>query len=433
MNAAIERPATSSPTTRAARPALRVAFVVPGWPATEFANGIVTYATQLGAALADAGVERFVVARRMNNAPRESFVLHAGAPGAAPGLLGRARAALLRRLAPQRWSIEQYAEPTVRVLRQLIAGGRIDLAQMEETWGWAGHVATHIDVPLVVRLHGPWFLSGAAYGASGREFERRVRLERDGLTAAAGVTAPSRDVLEQTRACYGLALAHAQVIANPMPRAEPHELWQPQAADPRHLLFVGRFDRTKGADLVLQAFGRLRREFGDLRLTFVGPDKGLLDDAGRRWSLPEYLNERQWSAADRAALTVLDRQPPAQLDELRRGAALTLVASRYETFGNVALEAMRLGCPTVVPEVGGLRDIVEHDRTGLLFPVGHLDGLVAAVRHLLLNPGHAAQLGAAARQTVALRYAPETIAAQTLSYYRETLARAACAPRESRA
>jgi glycogen(starch) synthase len=55
------------------------------------------------------------------------------------------------------------------------------------------------------------------------------------------------------------------------------------------------------------------------------------------------------------------------LHALYRVADLTVVPSIYEPFGLVALEAMASGCPCVVADTGGLREVVPHDRVGLRF------------------------------------------------------------------
>ena len=71
------------------------------------------------------------------------------------------------------------------------------------------------------------------------------------------------------------------------------------------------------------------------------------------------------------------------LHSLYRIADLTVVPSIYEPFGLVALEAMASGCPCIVADTGGLREVVPHEEAGLRFPARDPDGLAdVAVRVL---------------------------------------------------
>ena len=63
-------------------------------------------------------------------------------------------------------------------------------------------------------------------------------------------------------------------------------------ADPKRILFVGRFDRHKGGDLIIDAFGKVLAQIPDARLWFVGPDMGYIDANGRTWHIEEYLRDR---------------------------------------------------------------------------------------------------------------------------------------------
>lgn len=66
----------------------------------------------------------------------------------------------------------------------------------------------------------------------------------------------------------------------------------------------------------------------------------------------------------------------------------------------VAMEAMICGKPLVASNVGGLRDIVADNETGLLVPPGNADILQRGLRDLLLNPARRATMGAKSRQRV---------------------------------
>jgi glycosyltransferase involved in cell wall biosynthesis len=296
--------------------------------------------------------------------------------------------------------------------------------QVEDSFGLAGFVARRCPLPVVTRLHGPWFLVGKALGV--REdgiFRRRVADERRALSHAAGVTAPSHDVLARVRSCYGLALSNAAVIPNPVARVDATRRWRADTCERGRILFVGRFDRAKGADLILAAFAQLLLTHPDLHLTFVGPDSGFFDRDGRRWHSRDFIERIVPRPSDHQRIEYLGLQTPAQITALRRKAQMTVVCSRYETFGNVAAEAMAAGCPLIATAVGGLREIVQDGRNGLVCQPDDPEDLACKMVLLLRNPELGARLGKQATHDAEERYAPEVIARQMLDYYRAVLAR----------
>src|SRR5262249_33193253 len=68
-----------------------------------------------------------------------------------------------------------------------------------------------------------------------------------------------------------------------------------------------------------------------------------------------------------------------------------------EPMGLVAVEAMLLGCPVIASDVGGLSDVVDHERTGLLIPPGDPGMLAATLDRLLDEPALRQRLGDAGR------------------------------------
>jgi glycosyltransferase involved in cell wall biosynthesis len=182
------------------------------------------------------------------------------------------------------------------------------------------------------------------------------------------------------------------------------------------VLFVGRFDRHKGGDLVVQAFARLASEDPEVELVFAGPDRGLTE-GDSKISLDDYI-ARHVPIALRPRLHVLGRTDPVRIAELRRAAQLVIVPSRYENFPMAVVEACAYGCPMVGAATGGIAEIISHERNGLLFKMGDVDELAAAIRRLLDRPAEAAAFAEAARQDYELRFKPETLAARTLDFYR---------------
>jgi glycosyltransferase involved in cell wall biosynthesis len=314
----------------------------------------------------------------------------------------------------------------LRVTRELVGGPGPHLLEMEDAFGWPRHVIRRCPMPVVVRLHGPWFLNGPNNGAdpSSPGFARRVREEGLGIAAAHAITAPTRDVLERTRSHYGLALEGAEVIPYPTPRVSEECRWRPEGVEPDRILFIGRFDLHKGGDTIIDAFALLHRDRPAARLTFVGPDRGLVRD-GRRWRLEEYIEHRLPGALRDGRVEWLGQRPNSELGNLRRRAAVTVVASRYETFAITICEAMAIGSPLVATRAGGAGEVFEHETHGLYVRPSDPEDLAAALSRMLADPARAAAMGAAAAEYCCRHYAPEIVAEQTLRFYRRVLAKSA--------
>ncbi|HTF90339.1 MAG TPA: glycosyltransferase family 4 protein [Planctomycetota bacterium] len=308
-------------------------------------------------------------------------------------------------------------------LRHTLRDTHLDLLEMEESLGTAWHLRRRSSLPIVVRLHGPWLAVAPAMGLT-RDANciRREHAEGRAIKAADGVSSPSRHCLQQVREHYGIDLPDAEVIPNPTAIPEPGSGWTYDSCDKRSILFVGRFDRLKGGDIVIDAFKQIAEERPEAELIFVGMDRGVVDGAGRTRSLAEYLSDRL-SPAQIARVHQLGQQPQSSIGELRRKALVTIVASRFESFSMTALEALSFGCPLVASDVGGIPEIVVDEENGLLFKDGDSTGLARQVLRIFRDPQLAQRLGKHGARDAAERYAPTVVGRQTGAFYARVCAK----------
>ncbi len=405
----------------AGRP-LKVVILTPAWPGGKIANGIVTYAAHVVPALRAKGAEVFVVTGIDGSDGSDAHV-SVPRPIRVPLLaLQRLQEAISRGASANHANEMAIAGEIERLVRE----HGIDVVEMEESFGWCGWVAARCSVPVIARLHGPWFLNGAmTEDTTTRAFKRRVRREGAAIARVAGISAPSRDVLERTRAFYGLPLAEAEVIPNPLPAVPEAERWDARKSEPGTVLFVGRFDSHKAGDVAIEAFARIRAVEPSARLIFAGADPGVTDAHGRRWHAREFIDDRLPKQADRDAVQYLGAQPGPVIRQLRMRAAVTVVCSRWENFPYTLGEAMTCGCPVVATATGGLVEMVTDGVSGLLARPADPDDLARAILALLRDPDRAARLGRAAAETSAAQLSPAAVAEKTLALYRRILARTA--------
>jgi glycosyltransferase involved in cell wall biosynthesis len=382
-------------------------------------NGIVTYTATMVQALGDRGVRCRVLTHRPVGGTTDGFVHGVHLPS--ESFIWRLR----HRLDWEGWPQKSFANALRREVCRLHQTHGIELLEIEESYGWARFLARKVPVPVVVRLHGPWFLNGAANGAKeDAAFRRRHDWEMEGLSAADAVSAPSAEVLRRSldklKQSGRTPPALAEAIANPVERVPAGRRWKLQDCDHSRIVFVGRFDRHKGGDVMIDAFARVLRRRPDARLDFVGPDRGCMDETGRTWSLNDYLKSRI-TDTERERITIYGFQSPEQAARLRNQALVTVAPSRYETFSLAAGEAMMAGCPLVVSAAGALTELVQHDRNGLTARPDDPHDLANRILKLMDNPSRAAQLGAQAAVDAEARYAPGTVAGRMLEFYGRVL------------
>lgn len=163
--------------------------------------------------------------------------------------------------------------------------------------------------------------------------------------------------------------------------------------------YVGRLSQEKGVDLLLDALASLQRK--GLSPTCVlagdGPLRANLHEQADRLGLKEKVR----------FLGRIDDVPAAQ-----DGFDITAMPSREECFGLALVEAMASGNAVVATTVGGMTEILTHDRDGLQIPPEDPAALGGAIARLLKDPDLRRRLGQAARQTVLHHYSQQSVLAR---------------------
>jgi glycogen(starch) synthase len=177
--------------------------------------------------------------------------------------------------------------------------------------------------------------------------------------------------------------------------------------DERLVLMVGRLVYEKGFHLALDAMPRLIERLGAVRFLVAG--SGTADDElkaqAERLGLAQHGTFLGWTGDD-------------VLHSLYRIADLCVVPSIYEPFGLVALEAMASGCPCLVADTGGLREVVPNEDVGLRFHSRDAQSLAAMAERILTDEELRERLVAEASEHV-LTFDWADVAEQVAGVYRE--------------
>ena len=268
--------------------------------------------------------------------------------------------------------------------------------------------------PFVVtaHYHPPWSIEGGWWRRRLRGFYDTV-LAGPTLAGAARLVVQTR---EEERLLRGLGIPLPPVVVVPpgySPLATPPEdrsaFSKAYHLDGPFLLFVGRLASNKGLRTLLEAFAPLARRDDRATLVLVGEDGGMaaaVDRRARELGIEGRVH-RLGHVADERLLASAYREARA-----------LVLPSEYEAFGLVLLEAMAQGTPVIASRVGGIPEVVDDGRTGLLVPPGEPGPLAAALGRLWDDPELGQRLGSAGRTAVP-RYSWESVAAALEGIYRE--------------
>jgi glycosyltransferase involved in cell wall biosynthesis len=320
------------------------------------------------------------------------------------------------------WSLPgELHYPFFRGLGAALARGRPDLVHAH-TYG-TNQVAVarrhhrRFGTPFVLtaHFHPIWSIEGGWLRHRIRGFYDR-RLAGPVVAEAAAVVVQTR---EEERLLRSLGLALPRVVVVP-PGYTP---FPPPPPGTRHFseqfglpgpfaLFVGRLASNKGLLTLVDAFAELASEEPASDLVLVG------EDGGMRSAVEARVRARGLERRVHLLGHVEDEQLVAAA---YREARLTVLPSDYEAFGLVLLESLAQGTPVVATRVGGIPEVVEDGRAGLLVPPGSVADLAKALRAVWTDRELARRLGEYGRSEVVPRFTWEGLADRLDALYREVV------------
>jgi glycosyltransferase involved in cell wall biosynthesis len=172
------------------------------------------------------------------------------------------------------------------------------------------------------------------------------------------------------------------------------------------LFFAGRLAEQKRVEDLLKAADILQHLYPNIRLLIAG-------EGPLRASLTEFA--RGVDLGEKAKFLGLRDD----MDTLYAAADIVVLPSSYEGLPNVVMEAQLRAIPVVASAAPGTIELVEHDATGLLFPVGDSTGLARQIERVVSDEALARRLGAAGRTMIAEKFTTGIMTDRFESLYRE--------------
>jgi alpha-maltose-1-phosphate synthase len=283
-------------------------------------------------------------------------------------------------------------------------------ADMAGVW-----IRTLYRIPLIVTLHSMEPLRPWKADQLGSGYLLSSWIEKTGVETADRVIAVSAQMRDDILRHFAVDPDRVVVIHNGIDperfrRVERHDALDRRVVRPPYVLFVGRITDQKGIFHLLEAARKLPAGV-QVVLCASAPDTPEIEERLRR-ALAEHPN----------VLWISEMVPVEEVIQLYSHAAVFACPSVYEPFGLINLEAMACGTPVVASAVGGILEVVEDERTGLLVPPGKPDELATALRRVLDDRDLAARFGEAGRRRVEERFSWASVAERTARVYADAIA-----------
>ena len=282
-----------------------------------------------------------------------------------------------------------YARSLEGAIKSHLGDARPDLIDAHFEWPdavGAWRVAKRLDVPFVCTLRGK-------LGSASRSPAKR-RAIRAMLLGAQGVISVSKALADD--ACL---MAGADLNIRVIPNGIDRSIFHPGAiasgiptrlpGGERIVVSVGHLQRLKGFHRLANIWGSVISKAGPVRLILIGGEAG---ESSYAWQIHDHIDVPNLDES----VTLTGRLDPPQVAAWLARADLFALASASEGWCNSLAEALACGCPAVVTDVGGNREILYDPCMGRLVPATDDAALAEAiVAELQRTPDRAriAQLG----------------------------------------
>ncbi|MFD5335625.1 glycogen synthase [Streptomyces hawaiiensis] len=330
------------------------------------------------------------------------------------------------------WSALDGANDALRTFSvDLAMAAALEGRELVHSHTWYANLGGHLakllyGIPHVMTAHSleplrPWKAEQLGGG-----YELSSWAERTAIEAADAVIAVSGAMREDILGCYpALDPGKVHVVHNGIDTS----LYRPDHGTDAldrigldrsrpYVLFVGRITRQKGVPHLLRAVRDIDPA-AQVVLCAGAPDTPEIDQEFR-----ELFGEL--SGVRDGVFWIPKMLPRPEVIQLLTHAALFVCPSVYEPLGIVNLEAMACGTPVVASAVGGIPEVVDDGRTGLLVPAGDgfEAGLARAMDSVLGDPEAARRMGEAGRERAVGEFGWDAVARRTVRLYEEIVKQA---------
>jgi glycosyltransferase involved in cell wall biosynthesis len=291
---------------------------------------------------------------------------------------------------------------------------RFDVLEMPECGAEGLLINSMLDVPTIVRFHSPSRLIMPFYDVPKKDVLLCSWLEQRAIRGATGLSSCSNFLAGEVRSKMAVNTS-ISVIPNGIDldlfdRQERFDVAAKYGlpSDKPIIFFAGRMERRKGIHLCGQVVSQVLRDH-DAAFVFAGQDLfGYMEKTLLPW-----VKSRQL----KGSVHYLGK---LGLDEVRacvNASDIFLLPSLWENLPYSCLEAMAAGRAIVASAQGGVPELIQHGKNGLLAAAGDPDSFALAIKTLLNDRLLRCRLGKAAREAVQEKFTDDRVARLSLDFY----------------
>ena len=303
------------------------------------------------------------------------------------------------------------------LLTQITQNIGLDIVEFPEYGGLAYYYHKKNNPPCICTFHMPTELVDTINNQNFSNSKRWCyRLETKAIFNATVYKSPSKTLKSYVCDHYHLPASSVTVIRNPLD-PKPFQVVKRTLLDKDQfdILFCGRFERRKGAELILQCIKNILSIDPSITVTIAGETE-ITGAQNYRYAIERILTQeerrRVWFPGP------LSRQ---QLFSLYYNSSLFLLPSLYENAPYSLLEAMAAGLPVIASDRGGIGEIITHNVNGLLFSPDNPSELLSYIAELFRSSEKVQSLSKNAVQTILQQYAPDKTIEDHISLYQSVI------------
>lgn len=274
---------------------------------------------------------------------------------------------------------------------------------------------------LIAKLKGVPLVYSPHAGTFGKSFFGRIHNQTVGRIALSAdvvvcVSNYERKIIEAS----GVKIKHFEVLPNGVDVGRYSRVISDTRSRVRYggsptVLYVGRLSPHKGIDTLIAAAPLVLEEVPEARFVIAGPG----EISNLKSQIVFSSGNSNLNLGDR--FIFLGEISEEKKISLVQKADVFVLPSRSEAFGITVIEAMAAGCPVVVSDIPALTEIVEHKKTGLVFPVDDEKALASQIIKFLSDQDLSRQLSSNAKEEVKEKYDWEKIINRLENIYTQLL------------
>lgn len=279
--------------------------------------------------------------------------------------------------------------------------------------GYAGLLLRRrYNLPLVCSLLGADINVYPNYKPLTRQLTQKVIAQADQLVAVSRALKESAEVLAQPKReiCVIYMGCDTEAFRPNETTRERTRKFLGVSPQEKIILFIGRLVEAKGIFELVEAFSQLQSRLPKTHLVLLGDDRD-------RLRLENQVKQKGLNNV----VHFIGARPHSEMPSWLNAADLLVLPSHNEGLPNVVVEAMACGIPVVATNVGGIPEVIEDKRSGLLIEKGDIHSLASAIEDLLRNDEKRRDMGTHGRSVIEQNFSWSQSAKDLREVYDEIL------------